>query len=82
MNNTIQAMSTFWKARIPALLKAIEATGTSRSQIATAGGLSAETLKRAIDGQRVIDAKANGIVKGLKTHGVADAQKESLFQPA
>lgn len=75
-------MAMFWKARIPALNKAIEATGTSRSQIASAGGLSPETLKRALDGQRVIDAKANGIVKGLKSHGVADAQKDSLFLPA
>jgi lambda repressor-like predicted transcriptional regulator len=75
-------MSTFWKARIPALLKAIETTGTSRSQIASAGGLSAETLKRAIDGKRIIDAKANGIIKGLKRHGVADAQKDTLFAPA
>lgn len=74
-------MSIFWKAKVPALRAAIDATGTSRSQICSAGGLSTETLKRALDGERVIDAKANGIIKGLKAHGVSDAKKETIFVP-
>jgi hypothetical protein len=74
-------MSNFWKAEVAALKKAIDQAATSRSQIASAGGLSADTLKKALDGLRISDAKANGIVKGLKTFGVLVA-KETLFLPA
>jgi hypothetical protein len=71
-------MPQFYKANASALLKAIEESATSRSKIASLGGLSAETLKRAIGGERVIPAKADGIVKGLKACGVP-AVKAELF---
>ena len=74
-------MSTFWITHGSGLKKAIEQAAVSRSRIASDGGLSSETLKRALDGQRIIDAKANAIVKGLKIHGVVVA-KEELFTPS
>lgn len=77
----ILIMSTFWKTKGQALKKAIEQAAVSRSKIASDGGLSAETLKRAVDGKRIIDAKANAIIKGLKVHGVV-VSKEDLFVPA
>jgi hypothetical protein len=78
---TIYIMSTFWKANGQALKKAIEQAAVSRSKIASDGGLSAETLKRAVDGNRISDAKANAILKGFKVHGVP-ILKEDLFVPA
>ena len=74
-------MATFWKTKGQGLKKAIEQAAVSRSKIASDGGLSAETLKRAVDGHRIIDTKANAIVKGLKTHGV-QVVKDELFVPA
>jgi len=74
-------MSNFWKSKGQALKKAIDQTTVSRSRIASDGGLSTETLRRAIDGERVISAKANCIIKGLKLHGV-QVEKEDLFEPA
>jgi hypothetical protein len=71
-------MAQFWKANVPALEQAIEEAATSRSQIATAGELSADTLRKALAGHRISDAKANGIVKGLKAKKV-HVEKQSLF---
>lgn len=73
-------MVQFWKANIDALFQAIEEAAASRRQIASAGKLSADTLKKALDGHRISDAKANGIIKGLKTFSV-NAEKVKLFSP-
>jgi len=59
----------FYSANVEKLQSAIDSTGVSRSEIAAAGKLSRETLKKALDGKRITRAKANGIINGLKAHG-------------
>jgi hypothetical protein len=75
------SMSNFLKAKGSALEDAIGRAPVSRAKIASDGGLSTETLRRALGGERVINAKANCIVKGLKANGV-DVEKTDIFEPA
>jgi lambda repressor-like predicted transcriptional regulator len=69
----------FYKADIKKLLAAIDSTGKSKSQIASAGELSPDTLNKALKGGRVIRAKANGICKALLSFGAKEAKRELLF---
>ena len=77
-----KATVKFWIADVAGLENAIASTGKSRTAIASKGGLSTETLKKALDGARISEAKANGICNGLSAYDAKPAaHKETLFSP-
>lgn len=74
--------SKYYVADVEKLQKAIDSTCTSKSQIASSGKMATDTLNKALKGKRVIKAKANGIVSGLKTHGCSPTLEfDDLFSP-
>lgn len=70
----------FYKADVPKLLKAILSTGKFPAQIASAGGLGRDCMKKARDGNRITATKAAGICNGLNACGCKpEAVLEVLF---
>ena len=70
--------SGFLKTNGSALQDAINQATGSRAQICSKGGLSTATLKKALDGERILISKANSIVIGLAAHGVK-VSRDTLF---
>lgn len=68
-NPTEKKEAKFYVAHTKKFQSAIDSTGTSKSQIATSGKLSLETLNKALKGGKVSRVKANGIINGLSEHG-------------
>lgn len=73
--------SGFLKANGSALQDAINQATGSRSQICSKGGLSTATMRKALDGDRILISKANSIIIGLSAHGVK-VTRDQLFVPA
>lgn len=59
----------FYRADTEKLEAAITSTAKYQTEIASAGGLSRDTLRKAVEGERVTKAKASGICKGLNLCG-------------
>lgn len=73
--------SPFLKVKGDALQAAISNTTASKAKICSDGGLSTATMNKALDGGRIITAKANAIVNGLGLHGVKTT-RDALFVSA
>jgi hypothetical protein len=70
--------SVFWKSNGDALKTAIGKSTESRAKICAASAISTATIKKAIDGNRITNATANRIIKGLNACGI-NVTKEQLF---
>ena len=70
--------SPFVKAKGDALQAALNNATASKAKICSEGGCSTATLNKALDGDRIIIAMANAIVKGLGLHGVKTT-RDALF---
>jgi hypothetical protein len=73
--------SSFFKVKGDALQTAISNATASKAKICSDGGCSTATLNKALDGNRIISAMANAIVKGLGLHGVKTT-RDALFVSA
>lgn len=77
---TNKTVFKFYRADTEKLQKAIDSTGKSRAAICSSGGLNSATLKNALEGKRVIAAKANAICNGLNMSGCSPkAERDDLF---
>lgn len=75
-------MSRYWIAKKDALREAINTTSVSDSAICVSGKLTAETLRKALKGERVMRSKATGIVNGLNQNDANPKVKlEDIFEP-
>ncbi|MES9975037.1 MAG: hypothetical protein ABW094_12315 [Candidatus Thiodiazotropha sp.] len=70
----------FYKADPERLRAAIDETSQTDSRIAADANCNRNTLKRALDGDRILRAKYVGITNSLKKHGW-NGTPESIFKP-
>lgn len=56
---------TYYKAKVKELEKAVDSTGQSYAKIATAGDVTSATLRKALNGERIMKSKANAIILGI-----------------